>query len=174
MIRPAKFADTPRIVELMGEMHLASKYVPHDDVDVDYAKKLVAQCIQRHGGQHDGASLVMVSETNGSVEGFFIGMLDRTYMIGRRLCANDIMLYCSSRAPKTDAMRLFDAYLSWAMNNPKVASIKASWTDAMAGGERMGALYERKGFTRAGEIYELFVERIGAADSALVIGSDVA
>ena len=51
-------------------------------------------------------------------------------------------------------MRLFDAYVEWAATNPKVVEIKASHTDATSDGERMGALYERKGFRRCGAIYE--------------------
>lgn len=155
MIRPAKFIDVPRIVELMGEMHRHSKYAFVDEVDEAAAHKLVAAFVQRHGGSHDGATLVMVSETEGKVvEGFMLGALDRVYHIGKRLSANDVFLYVSDYAPRTDALRMFEAYMSWATNNPKVAVIKASYTDAIEGAGRMVGVYERKGFHKIGEIFE--------------------
>lgn len=153
MIRPAKFFDTVRIVDLMHEMHENSRYRDVDEIDDRYTHKLVSQCIQRHGFTNDGGALVMVAVRDQRVEGFMIGILDRVYHIGKKLAANDLFLYCSPKAHPTDFRKLFDAYVSWAMNNPKVAEIKASWTDAVPGAERIEGVYEARGFRYCGGIW---------------------
>lgn len=153
MIRPAKFFDTVRIVELMDEMHARSRYKDVDVVDAKHARSLVAQFIHRHGGQHDGGSYAMVSVRDQKVEGFILGILDRTYHIGKKLMAQDVLLYLSDKADKLDAQRLLDGYIKWAADNPKVVEIKLSWTDAIPAAAAIEALYERKGFRRCGAIW---------------------
>lgn len=157
MIRPAKFFDTVRIVDLMHEMHERSCYAQLDVIDDRYAHKLVSNCIQRHGGSHDGAALVMVAVHDQKVEGFLIGILDRLYHLGTKLSANDLFLYTSKKCHPTDFVRLLETYISWAENNPKVGEIKLSWTDAVPGAERMGKMYEMKGFDYCGGIYSRLV-----------------
>jgi hypothetical protein len=134
-------------------MHMASKYRDSDAVDTEYAHRLVAQCVQRHGHTTDGGSWVMVCEKDDTVEGFIIGLLDRVYHIGKRLCAYDLFLYCTPRSGR-DMAALVDSYFGWADNNPRVGFVKASWTDAVKGASRMGKFYQRKGFELIGEIYE--------------------
>lgn len=158
MIRPAKFADILRIVELLDEMCLHSKYNGVASVSHKAAHRLLQQCIQRHGFTNDGGSFVMVAVRDQRVEGFMVGILDRVYHVTDMLAANDVFLYCTKKAHPTSGVRLFDAYVSWAKNNPKVVSIKASWTDAMAGSERIERMYEGKGFKRSGGIFEMIVE----------------
>lgn len=154
MMRPARFIDTPRIVELLVEQHQSSRYAAVTDVDVDYTKRMVGQMIQRHGGIHDGATCCYVIENDeGIVEAFIFGMLDRVYEIGTALVAWDKFLVCSPRAPSTAMMRLLNGYLEWADNNPKVIEIGGSWTDVLPTGERMDSVFTRKGFTRCGAIY---------------------
>lgn len=154
MIRAAKFVDVPRIVELLVEMQAASKYRDISEVDERAAHALVAHCVQRNGHTTDGGALVQVVEVSGTVEGFMIGVLGRVYHIGKKLNADDAFLHCTKRAPKSAMNRLFQAYLDWAMSNPRVATIKASWTDALPGAARMGGFYTKKGFSRVGEIFE--------------------
>lgn len=152
-IRPAKFGDVPRIVELLVEMHGKSRYDEVDEVDEGYSHKLIAQCVQRHGGTTDGGSLVYVAERDGVVEGMMVGTLDRTYHIGKKLRANDVFLYCSDRAFPADFMKLFGAYAQWALNNPRVVEVWGSWTDAVPGAERIEGLYQKHGFRRCGAVW---------------------
>jgi len=154
MIRAAKFSDIPRMVDLLHEMHAASKYAGKVDVSRKAAHALMQQCVTRHGGQHEGGALVMVAEHDGQVEGFIVGMLDRVYHIGDRLASNDVYLYVTDAASKLDVRRLLDAYVEWASGNPKVFEIRLSWTDTMEGAEKIGDLYEKMGFRRCGAIYE--------------------
>lgn len=154
MIRAAKFSDIPRIVDLLHEMHAASKYAGKVDVSRKAAHALMQQCVTRHGGLHEGGALVMVAEHDGQVEGFIVGMLDRVYHIGDRLASNDVYLYVTEAASKLDVRRLLDAYVEWAAGNPKVFEIRLSWTDTMEGAEKIGDLYKKMGFRRCGAIYE--------------------
>jgi RimJ/RimL family protein N-acetyltransferase len=154
MIRPAKFVDIPRLVDLLCEMHAESRYAGKVEISRKAAHTLLQQCVTRHGGQHEGGALVMVAEHEGSVEGFMVGMLDRIYHVGDMLAAIDVYLYATAAAPKMTPRRLLDAYVAWASENPKVFEIRLSWTDTMEGAERIGAVYEKMGFRRCGAIYE--------------------
>lgn len=154
MIRSAKFADIPQLVDLLCEMHLASKYAGKVGVSRKAAQALLQQCITRHGGQHEGGALVTVIEVAGEVQAFIVGMLDRVYHIGDRLAANDVYLYARPVAGVTAARRLLKAYVAWAEANPKVFEIRLSWTDTMEGADRIGDVYEKMGFRRCGAIYE--------------------
>lgn len=162
MIRPAKFFDTIRIVELMHEMHEASRYKDIDEVSEKVAHRLVAQCIQRHGHEHAGGSLALVAVRDQKVEGFFVGMLDNLYNIGKSLMAQDIFLYCSDKADPRDFLRLLKAYVQWASGNPKVKEIRLSYTDAVEGAEKIGPIYEAFGFRPCGQIYERTVSVLEA------------
>lgn len=156
MIRPARFADIPRLVDLLCMAHAASKYADRVGVSRKAAQALLQQAVQRHGGQHEGGSLVMVHERGGDLEGLFVGVLDRVYHIGDKLQANDMYLFVTPKAAKLAASRLLDAYVAWADGNPKVdrEDVKLSFTNALPGAERVESLYEKKGFRRCGAIYE--------------------
>lgn len=164
MIRPAKFIDTMRIVELMHEMHARSRYRDIDKVNDKVAHRLMAQCVQRHGHVHAGGTQVMVAVRDMKVEGFMVGMLDNLYNIGHKLMAQDLFLYCSDKADPLDFMRLLRHYVKWAGQNPKVVEIKLSWTDAVEGAEKLDAIYGSLGFRKCGGIYEreVKIEQVAA------------
>lgn len=153
-MRPARFVDTPRIVELLVEQHGKSRYDGKVAINEDYAKKFVAQHIQRHGGTHVGGSCVFVVEgEDGQVEGVIIGLLDLVYHIGDALQAHDVFFVCSERAPARAMFDLFDAFVSWAEANPKVFEITPSRSDAVPGSERLDKFFERRGFEDGGRMF---------------------
>jgi hypothetical protein len=155
MIRAATMSDLPRLYDLLLEMQSKSKYAGVVDVDEATAKSLLLNMVRKHGGTNNGSSCFFVIEAFGKIEGFIIGMLDRVYHIGNRLMANDIYLYCTKNAPKMGWSKLIDAYVSWALSNPKVHEIKGSWQDALgSNGEIMDKAMQRKGFRRCGMIWE--------------------
>lgn len=166
MIRPAKFVDTMRIVELMHEMHGKSRYRDIDKVNEKHAHRLIAQCIQRHGHAHAGGALVLVAVRDMKVEGFFVGMLDHLYHLGSKLMAQDVFLYTSAKADPLDFMRMLRAYVKWAEANPKVAEIKLSHTDAIEGADKLDMIYEGLGFRRCGHIFERVPESEEVRDAA--------
>lgn len=152
-MRPARTFDALRIVALLEEAHASSRFADAVGVDRDYARKLIAGLVQRHGGAHDGASLVNVIEVDGQIEAFMLGILGRVYHIGDKLVADDMFLVATDKAPKTATNRLIGAYLDWAEANPRVHEIRLSWSDALDTGPRMASIYERKGFTLCGSVY---------------------
>lgn len=142
------------MVALLVAQQARSRYAGQIDVDEVFARRLLAQAIQRNGGTTDGATLVNVIEDDaGTIQAFFVGLLDRVYHIGTKLCAHDMFLVASEAAPPLASRRLLGAYVAWASRNPLVAEINLSHTDALPEGSRMGRLYERMGFVRSGGIY---------------------
>jgi hypothetical protein len=157
VIRAATTSDLGRLFELIQAMHAGSEYAARGiGVDETTARQILMDGVMRHGRTNNGATLLNVVEFHGKVEGFMLGILQRVYSIGNRLEAQDFWLYCTPKAPIIAAPKLIDAYLAWALDNPKVAEVKLSWTDAMGvNGAKLGKLYQRKGARRCGEIYTI-------------------
>lgn len=156
MLRPAAPGDLARLYSLVLEMHKASEYPAREiDVSEPVTRKLLLDAIARNGRTNDGGTLFNVVERGGQIEGFMLGILQRVYMIGNRLEAQDFWLYCTPKAPARASARLIDAYVAWADGNPKVADIVLSWTDtAGVDGAKIGRLYNSRGFIRRGEIWK--------------------
>lgn len=159
-MRPARTIEAFALVELLREQHARSRYAALGDIDPTYARRLLAQAIQRHGHTTDGGTQVNVIEAeDGSIAAFMVGVLNRVYHVGNALCAQDMFLVAGDRAPALASRTLLNAYVEWASSNPRVLEINLSHTDALPEGDRMGAVYERLGFERCGGIYR----RAGAA-----------
>lgn len=146
MIRPGKAADAFGIVDVLQERHAETRYAVDVPIDPQAARKLFAQAAQRHGGQHEGSTFLMVSEANGEIEAFMLGQLSRVYMIGEKLCASDCFLIGRKRARPRILLQLLDRYIAWAEGNPKVYEIGLSWADSIPGNEGIIDVYERRGF----------------------------
>jgi len=160
MIREAKFADVIALANLLRQAHARSKYAALCEVDAAEAKRLLAAGIQRHGGQHDGATLVLVAEDGEKrVCGLFFGMLCRVYHIGDALEATDLFFYLGEGADPRDAKRMLDTFTTWAEGVPKVVTIRHGATDTMGGYERVSRMFERRGMARSGVIYERRIDR---------------
>lgn len=157
MIRAARLDDLAALHGLVLDMHRATDYGARGvHVSEKAAKNLFRDAVIRNGRTNDGGTLVNVVEVAGKLVGFMVGALQRVYLIGSRLEAVDVFLFCSKAAPARAPERLIDAYLAWARSNPKVAEITLSFTNA--GGVKTGKLaklYERKGFARCGEIWKV-------------------
>lgn len=154
MIRPARHMDAFALVDILVERQKDSRYAGRVAVDEPYARKFLSSLIQRHGGTNEGGSFVMVSEDSaGQVEAFVAGALDRIYMIGDRLGAQDVFLIGRKGCPPRALTRLFDEYVAWAASNPKVLEIGASHGDVIEGGDAFGPYFERAGFIKCGTLY---------------------
>lgn len=152
MIRPARSTDAPVLTELLCERYEESRYVEVGNVDRVIARKLFAQAAQRHGGTNDGAYFLMVSEDpDGDVEVYLLGALTRTYIIGDRLSATDLLLISRKDAsPRRVAVaidKLIEAFVSWADANPKVCEKVLSWSDTIPGTDKIMRVFEKHGFT---------------------------
>jgi hypothetical protein len=153
MIRPARFQDLPALAAMLREMHGLSKYAGRVAISGKRMESALLGMIAGQAQSGAGASFCRIAERGGEPAGFMAGLLDPVYHIGDRLTANDVYLYARPGAGSA-AARLVAAYVEWAAANPKVIEIKLSWTDALPGAARIGALYERHGFRRIGGIFE--------------------
>lgn len=152
MIRPAKTTDVFEIVELLQSRYPEMRYAGNVAIDPLVARRFLAQCVQRHGGSHEGSTNFLVWEQDG-INAFMLGMLSRVYHVGDALAASDVYLVgrkdCSPRAIKA----LIDGYLAWAESNPNVYEIGLSHADTFEGGDKIGRLYETLGFTECSRTY---------------------
>jgi RimJ/RimL family protein N-acetyltransferase len=155
MIRAARFQDIPAIYDMMIEGHVRSKYREIDAVDPKEAKGFLMNAIQRHGLKREGGTCVFITE---DMDGFIVGILDRLYIVGTKLQAQDAFYYARLTAKPQAAFALLAAYLQWAESIPNIAVIRNSVTDIILGDtERVETLYRRCGFARVGVMMEKVV-----------------
>ena len=100
----------------------------------------------------------VITNREGVIQAFCVGVLNRVYMIGDMLTAQDMFLVAGPDAPQMSAPRLLNAYAEWASTNPHVYEIQLSHSDALPEGERMAGLYQRMGFEPCGGIYRRTVQ----------------
>lgn len=153
MIRPAKFVDAPALMGLLRGLYARSKYAGRVEICEKALENTVLGLIGGMNQPGPSGTHVSVSEEDGKVVGFIAGALSRVYGIGDKLGASDVFLVNEGRA--TGAVGLIDAYIAWASANPKVIEIGLSWADTLPDASRVAAIYERKGFYLAGELYVL-------------------
>lgn len=153
MIRPASTADLATLFNMVGQMHSESEFMARGiQLSPALVRSFIANGIQRHGGQHAGATLFNVVERDGEIQGFMLGLLQPVYCVCLDLEAIDFWLYCTKRAPKIAPNVLIDRYIAWAESAPKVKDIMLSWTNVVGvDGDKIGRLYRRKGFIKRGE-----------------------
>lgn len=161
-VRRAAFQDIPRIVEIMQDAHRRSVYSETTTFDVTESKRLLAESIQRHGHDNVGGTLVMVSEYQGDVRGFCVGILDHVYPGLRELMATDLLFIMGPKAP-LDAVRMLRRLMKWAKDNPKVVEVHLGVTDALVDWKRSARLYRRLGLKECGAMLCKRFERGGEA-----------
>jgi hypothetical protein len=154
MIRVAKFSDTPHIMRLLRNVHAKSKYAKITALNDKALEQTVMSMIAGQNQQGPQASHVTICEHDGQVVGFMASSLNRVYNICDKLVASDTFLVNESKRA-VDTAQMIDAYIEWASSNPKVVEIALTWSDAVAGSHRLGALFRRRGYRRVGEQYEV-------------------
>lgn len=156
-LRPARAIDAPRLADLLQARFPETRYAEASGLDMALARRTFAHAAQRHGHTNDGGTFLMLAEADdGEIDAFIMGVLGRTYLVGTTLTAQDYFLLgrkdCSPRALPA----LQDAFLAWAMGNPRVVEIMTTWTDILPGAERIERAWARKGFERCGGIMRRF------------------
>lgn len=153
-LRPARFTDAPELAKILAERQKDSRYAGVVEVDQPYARKLIASAIGRHGGTNEGSTFVMVAvDADDQPQAFILGALSRVYQVGNRLAACDQYLVGRSSVSAFVLDQLLDAYIAWAADIPKVYEIGASFANTIPQAERFRAAFERRGFTKVGEVY---------------------
>lgn len=153
-VRPARFVEVPAMVALLEEHYPSTRYAGIVDLDAEYARKLLAQIVQRHGGEHAGATCCFVYERAGAIVGFIAGQLDRVYGVGAKLSAHDIFLVARKDSHAV-SLPLIKAYRDWAFASPKIFEVYLTHSDVLPGWERLAAIYSKLGFVKSGEAWRM-------------------
>jgi hypothetical protein len=163
MVRDAKFADVPAIVDLLILQFRKSHYHRDGVVNVDEAetKRLLVTSIQRHSGKIGGSTFVQVAETDGMVTGLILGTLARVYSIGDKLMATDLFWTANGNVDPRDPVKLMQNMVAWAWESPHVIEVRVGATSVIEERpERVGAALERIGMERYGLIYRMEREKL--------------
>lgn len=158
-VRAANFQDIPQLACLMAEAHQRSVYAETAAFDLIEAKQLFARAIQRHGHQNNGGFLVLVSEKDGTAEGFIIALVDQVYPCLDKLMVTDFLFIMSERADGRDAREMLKQVMAWAEANPRVIEVHLGVTDAIGDWERTAKLYEHLGLERCGAMFHKRLQR---------------
>lgn len=164
MIRRATAHDMSAVEKLIRRQHAASKYAARTAInDKALSNLLLGMHAQQHQRGPQG-SIVNVAVRDGKVVGFIAGVLDRVYQIGDKLSAVD--LFFVNEGTVGDTLALLDSYIAWARDNRRVIEVVVSWTDTLPGADKVAKLYERKGFSKSGEMFEMRLDAEAAAEAA--------
>lgn len=162
-IRDWVLTDCLPVIALIEEAHTRSTYAGVSEVDREYTRRFMARSLHFNRNSNHGASLMLVSEKDGKIEGYFWGFLDRLYQVGTHLAATDMHFYLTPNADPRDAVRIISEFTAWAAANPKVVEIRIGASNVM--GEidpRFEALLIRKGFEKGATVFTQRIEQCQA------------
>jgi|GEM_PF-1221550 len=153
-VRTAKVGDVMAILDLMEAAHARCIYSDVDTIDREYTRQFYTRAMHFQGHTKHQATMFLVSEQDGKIEGYFFGFLDRLYSIGHKLAATDVHFYLSPEADQRDAIRIVNQFCEWGESNPKVVEIRIGESNVFGTPDpRFSALLERKGFTKAATVF---------------------
>lgn len=165
-VRAAKFIDIPAISEILEAGHGRSIYKDNGTFDEIQTKQLIARQLQRHGHTNYGGTLCLVSEHEGIVKGFIIGLIDMVYPVLAERMVTDLLFVFAEDAPPRDAVTMVKRLIAWAKSAPKVIEIHLGVTDAIGDWERVGRLYKRLGFTQSGAMFRMTLAQDSSKEQA--------
>lgn len=149
--RLAKFGDIPALRSLAREMHERSRYAAVATMDDAALRSVLMGAINANGRR---AGCWVSVDAVGVVDGFLIGLTDRVFGIARELYATDVLFYVTPTANARHAAELLADFDEWAGAHPGVIETRLGVHDAIGDDwERVGKLYERRGFSRNGSMY---------------------
>jgi len=147
VIRPATAADVATIVAIGEAMHDESRYRD----PLPWCAPKVTGLLDWLLASDDG--LVLVAEAGGAIVGGFLGMVE-DHWCSRARVATDFALYVvPEHRGSTVAARLLGAYITWARDRGAVL-VQAGITTGVHV-EATSRLYERMGFQRVGNLFEI-------------------
>lgn len=153
-VRQAKITDVPALLALIQGALDKSAYAGRGEIDIDFASATMRRAMHFNGKHGLGACLILVSEKDGNLEGYFFAMLDRVYQFGKPLCAHEVHLYLTDDADARDAIRILDAFEEWADTNPRVIEKRIGASNFMGETDpRFGLLLERRGWEKAATVF---------------------
>lgn len=159
-VRAANFMDIPSIVAIMADGHARSRDADRTTFDEVEAKQLLLRSIQRHGQNNYMGSMVLISETDGVVKGFIVGILDQVYPCLKELKVTDLLFIFSEGADPRDAREMIRTLTVWGRHNPKVVKVLLGITDDVSDDwTRVAALYKSVGLEQCGGLFRIEFDR---------------
>lgn len=147
MIRPATQSDIPGIARLGKQFHAKAGWS-----EVSYSEADCAASLEMF--MSSGVFIGFVAD-EGSISGMIGGVVSPVYFNQSHMSGEELFWYVSPDAPQLTGIRLLDAMENAARERGcKTWQMKSL---ARLGGERMTALYERRGY-RASE--HLFIKEL--------------
>ncbi|MCP4536511.1 MAG: hypothetical protein GY832_05135 [Chloroflexi bacterium] len=135
--------------ELIKEAHAKSKYA---DYRLDLKGKFKPLCMEAiRSGNH----CLFVSEKNGIVEGFLIGVTDDLYAVLKEKYATDVLFWISERDNPRNFVRLAMTFVEWARSIPGVVRIRMGVTDAVGETRPVEKMFETLGMSREGAMFDM-------------------
>lgn len=152
-IRPARFRDIPRIVELCAGIHGVSSFANRFALDEWALKKALLDAIGSHASK-PGSGLVLVSETDGDIDGVFVGFVKQLYSCLDAYIASNVIWYSAPDARPQVAFELLKAFEQWLSRSDHPVIFRMGLSDAIQDPERMSKLLTRKGYRHSGHLFE--------------------
>lgn len=146
MIRPAQYIDNLQLPDLLEDMYERSVYNGRLTLDYVQFKKIIVASISQHGKK----SCCFVSEVDGKIDGFIVGVKDTVYGVSKEYFASDLFFYTKKDSSIKAGMGLFKAFLDWAENAEDVVEVVLGITDAIGDYDRLAEVYKSKGFRQDG------------------------
>ena len=153
MIRPARLADIPRLIDIIHGRAMQTEYAAVCTFDEGHAQHLLTLAISQHGKRVDGGTFCLVHERKGIVEGFFFLALCRVYLVAHQLRAMDLFWFTTAKAKPGAGAQMLAAGEAWARQVPGCIEVVIVATDVAGDPERVGRLLDRRGFDAAGKMY---------------------
>ena len=152
MIRPARFQDIPRLVDLIHEAAKGSVYARGCTFDEAEASRLVMGLIAAHGRREAGGAWCGVVE-NGKVEGMLLVALNRVYFVAHQLRAQDMFFFVTRKAGPASGMALLRACVDWCREVPGLVEVVITPNDAVPSRGKVEKALGRQGFCTFGSLY---------------------
>lgn len=159
MLRPPKsFADALGILDVLKWGHENSAY-RHLSFDEREANRVICHAIQKHSHKNASGTFVQLSDVDGKIEGFIIGVLNPVYHCHVEMGATDLWWITKPKCPARDRVGLMMALTDWGRAHPRCVEITSSASDAMGGADKAARILEKLGFKPFGSIYRMEVQR---------------
>ncbi|HCW18831.1 GNAT family N-acetyltransferase [Achromobacter sp.] len=144
MIRPAQLSDIDGLLPIAAAMHAESRFRVLD-FSPDKMRSLFEHLAQNENG------CLLVVEHEGGLHGVLAGGLAQDFF-GQTVAAFEYGVYVSpARRGSMDGVRLVKAYLAWARERGALYINMGVTTGVTT--DRTGALYERLGARKVGDLY---------------------
>jgi len=154
MIRPAKFADIPRLVDL-GRACMAAGRYKGTDLNTEAAKSLLLGAIASHKETPEIGSVPVFVSEHGDLTGMIIGSFQPAYLVLDEMVVSDLLWWVDreTAAPR-DGIELLNALHEWADRFERPVRRVHTINDAVMNAQVLRRMFLRMGYRESGYVFE--------------------